>query len=181
MSTGYQFEDQFGLYFITCTVVDWVDIFTRQAYRDIVIDSLNYCCNHKALKVYGYVILTNHLHLIVRSETGTISDTIRDLKRYTATHILAQIAEIPESRREWLLHRFKWNGDRNNRNTNNQFWIQDNGPELIYGQDFFLQKLNYIHENPVRAGFVREAAHYIYSSARTVLLQKQGLVPITVD
>jgi REP element-mobilizing transposase RayT len=161
MSTGYQIEDQFAMYFITSTVVDWVDVFTRQRYRDIVIGSLNFCCKNRGLKVYGYVVMSNHIHLIVSSEPGTISDTLRDFKRFTATNIIEQIRVQPESRREWMLHRFRWNGSQNLRNTENQFWIQDNRPELIYSQEFFMQKLNYIHENPVRAGIVYRAEDYV--------------------
>lgn len=47
MSSGYQIEEQFELYFLTFTIVDWVDIFTRKSYKDIIIDSLNYCIKHK--------------------------------------------------------------------------------------------------------------------------------------
>ena len=179
MSTGYQIQDQHAMYFITSTVVDWVDVFTRQRYRDIVIGSMNFCCENRGLKIYGYVIMSNHIHLIVSSEAGILSDTLRDFKRFTATNIIEEVRLQPESRREWMLHRFKWNGSRNLRNTDNQFWIQDNRPELIYSQDFFLQKLNYIHENPVRAGIVYRAEDYIYSSARAIILNKPGLVPIT--
>lgn len=179
MSTGYQIQDQSGIYFITNTVVDWVDVFTRKIYRDIVVDSLNYCCTTKSLEVFGYVIMSNHLHMIVRSKTGKLSDTLRDFKRFTATKIIEIIQREPESRREWMLHRFSWNGDRNIRNADNQLWIQDNRPELIYSHDFFLQKLNYIHENPVRAGIVDKAEEYLYSSARTIILNKKGLITIT--
>jgi REP element-mobilizing transposase RayT len=78
MSTGYQIYDQRATYFITCTIVDWVDVFTRNIYRDIVIDSLKFCIEQKGLRVYGYVIMTNHVHMIVASSTGKLSDTIRD-------------------------------------------------------------------------------------------------------
>ena len=180
MSTGYQITDQSAIYFVTNTVVDWVDVFTRQSYRDIVIDSLNYCCKNKGLKIYAYVIMSNHLHLIVQSETGHLSDTIRDYKRFTATAIIETIATQPESRSEWMLHRFKWNGSNNIRNSANQFWIQDNRPEVIFTPDFFMQKLNYIHENPVRAGIVGKAEDYLYSSASTIILNKKGFLPISV-
>jgi len=83
--------------------VDWVDVFTRKLYRDIVIDSLNYCIREKQLCVYGYVVMTNHVHLIAQSKSGKLSDTIRDLKKFTARKILEAIAKEPESRREWLL------------------------------------------------------------------------------
>ncbi len=63
MSTGYQVHDQYGTYFLTFTVVDWVDIFTRNSYRDIIIGSFNYCIREKGLRIYGYVIMTNHARL----------------------------------------------------------------------------------------------------------------------
>lgn len=148
MSTSYQIEDQNGIYFITHTVVDWVDVFTRQVYRDIVIDSLQYCCENKGLEIFAWVIMSNHMHLIVRSATGKQSDTIRDYKRFTATNIIEQIRKGPESRAEWMLHRFAWNGSRNTRNTENQFWIQDNHPEAIYSNDFFCKNSTIFTKTP---------------------------------
>lgn len=180
MSTGYQITDQSAMYFITHTIVDWVDVFTRKSYRDIVIDSLLHCCEKKGLKIYAYVIMSNHIHMIVQSETGTLSNTIRNYKRFTATAIIDAITNLPESRKEWMLHRFSWNGANNIRNTDNQFWIQSNHPEIIYNRDFFMQKLNYIHENPVRAGIVDKAEDYLYSSARTIILNKKGLLPVSI-
>lgn len=91
MSTGYQIQDQHAMYFITSTVVDWVDVFTRQRYRDIVIGSMNFCCENRGLKIYGYVIMSNHIHLIVSSEAGILSDTLRDFKRFTATNIIEEV------------------------------------------------------------------------------------------
>jgi REP element-mobilizing transposase RayT len=72
MSDSYQIKDQEGTYFLTCQVVGWVDVFSRQTYRDIIIDSLGYCISEKKLLVYAYVIMTNHVHLIVRSEAGKL-------------------------------------------------------------------------------------------------------------
>lgn len=179
MSTGYQIDDQFAIYFITPTIVDWVDVFTRNVYRDIVVDSLNFCIQKKSLVVYGYVIMTNHLHLIIRSANGTLSDTIRDFKKFTAVQLLDAIKNEPESRREWMMHRFAWNAAQHSRNTNVQFWTHENRPEIIFTEKFFLQKLNYLHENPVRAGWVRRAEDYVYSSAHALLHNKPGLVQLT--
>ena len=122
--------------------------------------------------------MTNHLHLIARSETGNLSDTIRDFKKYTSTTILAAIKSGAESRIEWLLHRFKWNAAQNKRSSNYQLWTHENRAEAIFSQKFFNQKLNYIHENPVRAGWVQHPEEYIYSSAKSVLLNIAGRLPI---
>jgi len=67
MSTGYQIVDQSALYYLTLQVVDWIDIFTRQVYRDIVIESLKFCQQNKNLQIFGYVIMSNHIHLIANS------------------------------------------------------------------------------------------------------------------
>jgi REP element-mobilizing transposase RayT len=71
MPTGYQIKEQDQLYFITLQVVDWVDVFTRQVYRDIVIENLKYCQEHKGLVIYAYVIMSNHIHLLVQSSNGS--------------------------------------------------------------------------------------------------------------
>jgi REP element-mobilizing transposase RayT len=165
MSTGYKIDDQYGMYFLTFTIVDWVDIFTRTVYRDIVMESLQYCIKSKDLKLYGFVIMTNHIHIIARSGNGKLSDTIRDLKKFTARKILDAIKEEPESRREWMQHRFAWNAAQNQRSSDNQLWTHENHAMIITTQDFFTQKLHYIHQNPVRAGWVIKEEDYVYSSA----------------
>ena len=165
MSTGYQIYDQYGLYFLTFTVVDWVDIFSRKSYRDIVLDSMRYCVEHKGLKVYGYVIMTNHVHLMISSNNGNLSGTVRDLKKFTAYKILETIKNEPESRREWILHRFAWNASQHDRNHNYQVWTHENHAIEITSKKFYRQKLDYIHNNPVRAGWVEREEDYVYSSA----------------
>ncbi|PQJ12710.1 transposase [Flavipsychrobacter stenotrophus] len=179
MSTGFQITDQYATYFITPTIVDWVDIYSRKVYRDIVIDSLNHCIADKGLVVYGYVVMTNHMHMIVRGKDGNISGILRDFKKYTAYKMLTAIKEEPESRREWLLHRFEWNASTNERSSNYQVWMHDNHAEGVYSEDFFNQKLNYIHNNPVRAGWVEHPEEYVFSSAKALLQQVPGLVAVT--
>ena len=99
MTTGYQIKEQDALYYLTLQVVDWVDVFTRQCYRDIVVDSMRYCQLNKNLQVFAYVIMSNHIHLIANSATGELSATLRDFKKFTSKAILQQIAEGRESRR----------------------------------------------------------------------------------
>ncbi len=178
MSTGYQVHDQYGTYFLTFTVVDWVDIFTRNSYRDIIIDSFNYCIREKGLRIYGYVIMTNHVHLIARSDTGKLSDTIRDLKKHTARKILDAVQQGPESRREWLLHRFEWNASQHERNSRFQVWAHENHAIQISSPAFFRQKLEYMHQNPVRAGWVQREEDYSYSSAAASFKNEKGQIPL---
>jgi REP element-mobilizing transposase RayT len=162
---GYVVRDQTLPHFITATVVDWIDVFTRKTYRDTVIECLEYCITNKAMVLYGYVIMSNHIHLIVQSSDGKLSDLIRDFKKFIATKILEKIQLEPESRREWMLERFKLATESHSRNKNYQFWQYGNHPEEIYTNAFMWSKLDYIHLNPVRAGIVEKASQYIYSSA----------------
>ena len=112
--------------------------------------------------------MTNHVHMIIAREGKfSLSDIMRDFKKYTSTKILSEIESNPqESRKRWMLWLFKSAGERNSRNTNFQFWQQDNHPEELFSNKFMTQKLDYIHMNPVRAGIVEEPHHYLYSSAR---------------
>ena len=162
---GYGLRDQKLLHFITATVVDWIDVFSRKVYRDEVIASLDYCIKNKGMVLFGYVIMSNHIHLVVQSNDGKLSDLIRDFKKYTAKTILSKIQLEPESRREWMLERFQLATESHSRNKVYQFWQYGNHPEEIYTGQFMWSKLDYIHLNPVRAGLVEKASHYLYSSA----------------
>ena len=88
MKEGYIIRDQSKAHFITATVVDWIDVFTRKMYKDVVIESLAYCIKEKGMLLYGYVIMSNHIHLIMQFEDGKLSDLIRDFKKFTAKAIL---------------------------------------------------------------------------------------------
>src|SRR5215204_2839201 len=105
MSDGYQITNQSAVYFLTFTVVDWMDVFSRKAYRDILIESFKFCREQKGLKIWGYVIMTNHVHCILSASNNNLSNVIRDWKHYTATHIIKAIQDPSESRSDWLLKR----------------------------------------------------------------------------
>jgi REP element-mobilizing transposase RayT len=177
MSEGFKIRDQKKPHFLTFTVTDWVDIFTRQSYRDIVINALKYCQKEKGLILYGYVIMSNHIHLIAQSEVGTLSDLIRDLKKFIARQTLITIQQEPESRRDWILKRFEFAAKGTSANEVFKFWRNGNHPEEIFSELFFWSKLNYIHLNPVRAGIVKQASDYIYCSASSYT-QNSGIIDI---
>ena len=176
---GYKINDQTKAHFITATVIDWVDVFSRKTYRDIVIESLDFCIQNKGMILYGYVVMSNHIHLIVQSNDGKLSDLIRDFKKFTAKNILDTIENEPESRRDWMLKRFEFACKSHSRNEKYQFWQYGNHPEEIYTEKFLWQKLDYIHLNPVRAGIVEKASHYLYSSASNYVDGK-GLLEIEI-
>lgn len=172
MKEGYTIKDQSKAHFLTATVIDWIDIFSRQNYRDCIINSLTYCVKNKGMIVYGYVIMTNHIHLIIQSEPGELSDLLRDFKKFTATKIIELLQQKTESRREWILERLAKATNSHSRNKNYQVWRYGNHAEEIYSEKFLWSKLNYIHLNPVRAGLVNRASDYRYSSASNYLFGK---------
>jgi len=168
MADSYQIKDQNAIHYLTCQVVGWVHIFSRQVYRDIIIESLKYCIKEKSLIDYAYVIMTNHFHLVVRSDTGKLSDTIRDFKRFTANQILKSINNNNhyESRKDWVEVVFSYHAKYNKRVKEKQFWTHENHAVELTSNDMIDSKIKYIHENPVRAGWVEKGEDYIYSSAR---------------
>jgi REP element-mobilizing transposase RayT len=179
MPTGYQIQKQEAAYFLTLQVVYWVDIFTRKKYRDIIIENLNYCINNKGLLVYSYVIMSNHVHLLIQSKTAKLSDVLRDFKKYSTARMLFAIQNEAESRRDWLLKLFAHAAAQHKRNTNFQIWTHENHAEEVFSPKFTLQKIQYIHENPVRAGIVEKPEDYIYSSAKNYA-NGTGLVNVEV-
>ena len=157
------------LYFTTSTVIDWVDIFTRPVYKHIVVESLAYCQEQKGLDIYSWVLMTNHLHMIVGTNKADISlsDILRDFKKYTNKKILAAIeGNQQESRKEWVLDRCHFAGKNDKKIKNYRFWQEGNHVEQLYTYDFYKQKLDYIHMNPVRQEIVERPEEYLYSSAR---------------
>lgn len=168
MSSNYKISDPEGIYFCTFATIGWIDLFTRPIYKEIVIENLRYCQQQKGLRLFAWVIMTNHLHLIVGHDNGKLSDVLRDFKSYTSKQLYKTIKEEPESRRLWMLRMFEWAGRENPNNKAFQIWQQDNHPKLLlpYDDSFGRQKLEYIHMNPVRAGIVEEPEHYLHSSAR---------------
>jgi putative transposase len=164
MSSSYKIAGD-GSFYLTFQIVGWVDIFTRRIYRDIAVDSLKYCQQHKGLKLFAFVIMSNHIHLLAQSEAGDLSDIIRDFKNHTSKNFLEVINDTTESRRDWMKIVFEYHGKLKSKQTN-QVWTHENHAEHIYSDKFLKQKINYIHENPVRSGIVDKSEEYLYSSAR---------------
>jgi REP element-mobilizing transposase RayT len=180
MATRYRFGESQMPHFITCTVVNWIDVFSREHYKEIVIESLKYCIDSKGLTLHAWVIMSNHLHLIVSAKEGDkLADIIRDFKKYTSKQIIKAIEENQkESRREWMIWMFKRAGSKNENNKVYQFWIQDNHPVALLNEVMGKQKLDYLHQNPVRSGYVWTASEYKYSSAINYSTEQAGLLPV---
>ncbi len=120
MSRKYKIRDQDKLYFVTFTVIQWLDVFTRREYRDIFLDSLRYCKKNKGLEVCAYCIMPSHVHLVIgRNTESPLEGIIRDIKKFTSLKIIEAISNNPqESRKELFLWLFKRAGAYNSNNTN---------------------------------------------------------------
>jgi putative transposase len=164
-SDGYKIRDQAATHFLTFTIMGWIDIFSRQLYRDIILESFRFCQKNKRLRIGAYVIMSNHVHIIWTPLNPNLSDLVRDFKTYTSKAITNAIQNEPESRRDWLLYMFSYYANRTASNDYFKVWTGNNHPEEIHSKPFMHAKLNYIHNNPVRAGLVKEPSHYTYSSA----------------
>ena len=181
MSTKYKFRDQTKPYFVTLTVVNWIDVFTRPVYRDVIIQSLKYCQKEKGLEIYAWCLMTNHLHLII----GTLGimkmeDILRDFKSFTSRRIRKILEDITlaESRRLWMLTMMQKAGMKNSNNRDFQFWQQNNHPVELDTNKTIDQRLEYIHANPVEAGFVDSPDKWRYSSAQDYYGSGHGEIDI---
>jgi len=167
MSEKYKIWDQRKAYFLTLTVVGWIDVFTRKSHKLTIVESLQYCQKEKGLTLLGYCLMPSHLHLIARAEsTYTLSDILRDFKKYTSKAIIRQVMTEPESRRDWMLEYFSKSGDTHKRVTEHKLWQDGNHAEEINSNKFFNEKLEYIHNNPVEELIVERPEDYFFSSAR---------------
>jgi REP element-mobilizing transposase RayT len=179
----YSLNNPDSIYFVTFATVYWIDVFTRQRYKNIIVESLQYCQAKKGLEIFAWCLMrnaaqTNHIHLIIRAKEGyNLSDILRDFKKFTASEVIKSMNTEAESRREWVIWLFERAAKKNSRNTTHQFWQQDNHAEELLTNHFKDQKLDYIHKNPVVEGWVEEPEQYIYSSAKNYAGQK-GLIEV---
>ena len=167
MSRNYKFHNLEGLYFVSFAVVEWLDVFTRNEYKDILLENLSYCQLNKGMEIIAWCIMTNHVHLIFRSvEVQHPALLLGDFKRFTSKAIVKEIKENPEeSRREYLLEHFRNAAGKSSNVANHQFWRHDNKPIELWSKKIIWEKVKYIHNNPVEAGLVFRAEDYMYSSA----------------
>ena len=181
MSRNYKFHNPEGLYFVSFAVVNWIDVFTRVDYKNILVESLDYCQRVKGMEIFAWCIMSNHVHLVFRSSLETRPEkTLGDFKRYTSKRLVEAIKENPrESRKEWMLKQFEEAGWKTSNVNHFQFWRHDNKPIELWSNKAIDGKINYIHDNPVKQQIVTRPTDYIYSSARDYS-GEIGLLKITL-
>jgi REP element-mobilizing transposase RayT len=159
-------------HFLTCTVLDWLPLFTRSETVEIILDSWQYLRRHDRLQLYGYVVLENHLHFIAQAER--LDDCVKRFKSYTARRI---IDHLIERRVERLLSRLHFGKQAHKTDREYQLWQEGSHPELILNEAMMREKLDYIHYNPVKRGYVEKPEYWRYSSAANYA-GLGGLMPV---
>ncbi len=182
MSRNYKFHHPDATYFVSFAVVEWVDVFTRNEYKDILIESLEFCQAKKGMEIFAWCIMTNHVHLIFRVEgDGKPERVLGDFKGFTSRKLIEAIQSNPkESRKDWMLEQFRNAGAKTSNTTNHQFWRHDNHPIELWSNKVIREKVNYIHQNPVEEGFVHRPEDYLYSSAKDYVGEKGYLKGVIV-
>ncbi len=133
MSGGFQIHKQDGTHFLTFTVVKWVDLFSKDEYKQILSDSFNFCTNKKGLEIFAYVIMSNHVHLLARAMNGDLSDIVCDFKKFTSGKLISEIRNARDGRKEWMLEMFKKKtSEEGNQKSTNQIWQYDSHPIEIF-------------------------------------------------
>ncbi len=172
MRSRYKIVENNSIYFMTSTIIEWIPVFTKKKYFDIIVQSLSYCRQKKSLKLFAYVVLDNHIHFIASADN--LSQIVRDFKSYTAREI---IKTAMSDNRKWVLNQFKYFKKKYKKDSEYQVWQEGFHPQIITSEEVLKQKVEYIHNNPVKNGVVEEAEHWIYSSAKNYLC-KEGCIEI---
>jgi putative transposase len=172
----YRITEPSQPHFLTCTVVAWLAVFTRPQTVQIVLDSWKFLQESGRIKLYGYVILENHFHLVAQAED--LVKEIGDFKSYTARRIIDYLREQGAKTllQELEFYKLRHRGD----SQKYQLWQEGSHPQLIQGEEMLRQKIEYMHNNPVKRGYVDDPVHWRYSSARNYA-GLPGLVDIVRD
>ncbi len=162
-------------HFLSCTVVNWLPIFGSQSVAQIVLDSLRFLQDQERLTLYAYVLMENHIHLI--ADSSELSKEIGGFKRYTARSI---IDFFRAKKADHILKQLEYFKLRHRTDRNYQLWQEGSHPQVIKDEEMMHQKIEYIHNNPVKRGYVDDPVHWRYSSARNYAGQ-EGLLEIRRD
>ena len=173
MRTRYKITEKERIFFITSSIVKWIPVFTSTEYFEIIIESFKYCQTNKKLELYAYVILDNHFHFI--GKAPELSKLIQTIKRHSAKQI---IHLLKKDNKDWLLNQLSYFKKKYKTESDFQVWQEGFHPEQIFNEKMLTQKIDYIHYNPVKRGFVTHPEHWLYSSARNYILEDYSVITI---
>jgi putative transposase len=168
------FETEYP-YFMTNTIVAWLPVFAHPSFVEIILDSWRFLQRERGVQLFGYVVMENHLHWIAQGPD--LSQQVGRFKSYTARRII----DAMEVRGfKTMLEELRFFKLRHKIDQKYQLWQEGSHPEQIKSDEMMLQKLEYSHNNPIRRGYVDEATHWRYSSARNYEGRK-GLIDVVTD
>ncbi|MFP5271684.1 REP-associated tyrosine transposase [Coleofasciculus sp. G1-WW12-02] len=159
-------------HFLTCTSVNWIPLFSKPELAQIVLDSLRFLQSQQRIALHGYVLMENHLHLLASADN--LSKEIRTFKSFTARTIIDWLIEHQS---HFLLTQLKSAKLAHKHDQNYQVWQEGFHPQMIVNEQMLKQKLEYIHHNPVKRGYIDDPAHWRYSSYRNYIGQP-GLLSV---
>ena len=162
-------------HFLTCTVVGWLPVSTRPETVQVLFDSWEFLQDQDRLTLLGYVVLENHFHFIASAEN--LAKEVGDFKSYTARRI---IDYLRERQVRTLLDGLEYHKARHKSDREFQLWQEGSHPRVVENEEVLRQKLEYIHQNPVKRGFVSDPTHWRYSSARNYA-RIDSLVSVSTD
>lgn len=171
----YRFGEDGYPHFITNTVVAWLPVFSQPRFAQIVLDSWRFLQRERDIAILAFVILENHLHWIATGHQ--LSRRVGEFKSFTARSILDAMKEL---RHETLLQELKYHKLRHKTDQEHQLWQEGSHPKMIESDEVLWQKIEYIHNNPLRRGYVDDAVHWRYSSARNYA-GEQGVLDVYRD
>ena len=173
MRSRYTITDPEDIHFLTATIVEWLPVFTSHEWCDVIVRTLEFQRKEKGLRVYAYVILENHIHLV--AQAPDLGRTMQQFKSFTARELIALAERLG---RNWLLNQWAFYKQKHKRESAYQVWQEGMHPQLIQGETMLQQKMTYIHENPVRRGYVDAPEHWRYSSARNYVLGDHSVMRV---
>ncbi|MEX0165071.1 transposase [Pseudomonas brassicacearum] len=159
-------------HFLTCTLMEWLPLFIRPYLVDHLLGCWRYQQTHQNLQLFGYVVLENHLHFV--AQAPNLSTCLCQFKSFTARQI---INDLQSKGAERALQRLRFSKRAHKQDRVYQLWQEGSHAEQVYSEAVMRQKLDYIHFNPVKRGYVELPEHWRYSSARNYA-GMEGLIEI---
>ena len=173
------FDKQGNLYFITSTVEGFLKIFSlNESYPLILLNSLKHQIKEHNATLISYVIMPNHFHMIIYiPKNESISDFMRDLKKYTSTKLRQR---LERDKLQSLVEVLRFNA-KGKKNRVFKFWMDRFDDLIITTEKTLGIKMNYIHYNPVKAGLAEKCEDWKFSSARNYILDDHSLIYVSTS
>jgi putative transposase len=165
-------------FFVTTTVVDFIHVFSDDKPCDLLIKNIQHYQKRYKFNILGYVIMPSHFHWIVETNTkyGTISDIMRDIKKYSAWDILEYLTKTNSK----YLDSFS-RAAIGYKDQSRKFWMKRFDDVAIRNERMFWEKLHYIHKNPVKSGLIERSEDYKYSSARNYICNDHSIIEVDIS